>query len=111
MAAVVGFEPTHGFLHLTVFRTVPLTAWVHSHMVLVTGLEPVRIAPQEPKSCMSANSTTPANWWGIGDSNPGPSGYEPDALPTELIPHMEPQVGLEPTTYGLQIRCSANCSY
>ena len=50
MAAGVGFEPTHGLLHLTVFRTVPLTTWVPSHMVLVTGLEPVRIAPQEPKS-------------------------------------------------------------
>lgn len=24
---------------------------------------------------------------------------------------MEPIVGLEPTTYGLQIRCSTNCSY
>ena len=30
-------------------------------MVRVTGLEPARLATQEPKSCVSANSTTPAH--------------------------------------------------
>ena len=29
-------------------------------MVRVTGLEPARFAAQEPKSCSSANSATPA---------------------------------------------------
>ena len=29
-------------------------------LVRVTGVEPARIAAQEPKSCVSANSTIPA---------------------------------------------------
>ena len=29
-------------------------------------------------------------WWAIGDSNPGPIGYEPTALTTELMAHAEP---------------------
>lgn len=33
---------------------------VHSDVVRVTGLEPARFAAQEPKSCASANSATPA---------------------------------------------------
>ena len=27
------------------------------------------------------------------------------------LPRMEPPDGLEPPTFGLQIRCSTNCSY
>ena len=30
------------------------------HVVRVVGVEPTRIAPQEPKSCASANSAIPA---------------------------------------------------
>ena len=26
-------------------------------------------------------------WWAFRDSNPGPTGYEPAALPTELTVH------------------------
>ena len=38
--------------------------WYHnfrSYLVRAWGLEPQRIAAQEPKSCMSANSIMPAN--------------------------------------------------
>ncbi len=61
-------------------------------------------------------------WWTVRDSNPGPTGYEPAALPTELtVPlrtncrHgkpwrqprcMAPPVGLEPTTLRLTAACS-----
>ena len=48
--------------------------------------------------------------WRIGDSNSWPPACKAGALPTELIPQ-EPQVGLEPTTYGLQNRCSIQLSY
>ncbi len=52
--------------------------------------------PQDFKSCASAYSATPAScrhplfpeekgyWWAHQDSNLGPIGYEPTALPTEL---------------------------
>ena len=46
-------------------------------------------------------------WWAFRDSNPGPIGYEPTALPTELKAlNMAPQVGLEPTAYRLTAGCS-----
>ncbi len=40
------------------------------HMVRVVGLEPTRIAPQEPKSCASANSAIPASVYIILFSRP-----------------------------------------
>ena len=58
-------------------------------------------------------------WWTVRDSNPGPTGYEPAALPTELtvqlyeiavtawrLFHLAPPVGLEPTTPRLTAACS-----
>ena len=36
------------------------------------------------------------NWWAFGDSNPGPSGYEPDALTNWAkgpYPHLSPSLG------------------
>ena len=62
-------------------------------------------------------------WWTVRDSNPGPTGYEPAALPTELtvhnpdsaiaatclvaaMPFMAPPVGFEPTTLRLTAACS-----
>ena len=68
-------------------------------------------------------------WWAFGDLNPGPSGYEPDALtnwakgPSFKIllgrkfaatyavaanSWMAPQVGLEPTTLRLTAACSTD---
>ena len=62
-------------------------------------------------------------WWTVRDSNPGPTGYEPVALPTELTVHiplkrlppryrdgntvlLAPPVGFEPTTLRLTAACS-----
>ena len=58
-------------------------------------------------------------WWALRDSNPGPSGYEPEALtnwakgPYKKTPvplnwgfPLAPQVGLEPTTLRLTAACS-----
>ena len=39
------------------------------------------------------------------DSNLLPTGYEPAALPNELLSKLQ-SVGIEPTTCGLNIRCS-----
>ena len=67
-----------------------------------------------------------AQWWTVRDSNPGPTGYEPAALPTALTvpalrasekrkaatcsggPPLAPQVGLEPTTPRLTAACSTD---
>ena len=53
--------------------------------------------------------------WTFGDSNPGPTGYEPVALtnwakgPKIIAPAgTKPMIGLEPITCWLQISCSAN---
>ena len=63
------------------------------------------------------------NWWTVRDSNPGPTGYEPVALPTELTVQISlkilpsryrdgntvsvaPPVGFEPTTLRLTAACS-----
>ena len=49
--------------------------------------------------------------WARWGSNPRPSDYESPALTTELqaqVVNQAPGVGLEPTTHGLTIRCSAN---
>ena len=63
------------------------------------------------------------SWWTVRDSNPGPTGYEPAALPTELavriqkesrhielwrLTNLAPQVGLEPTTPRLTAACSTD---
>ena len=38
----VGFEPTHAFTRLTVFKTVPFSrTWVILHIIVRTGFEPV----------------------------------------------------------------------
>ena len=67
-----------------------------------------------------------STWWTVRDSNPGPTGYEPAALPTALTvlemrasekrkaatkcggPPLAPQVGLEPTTPRLTAACSTD---
>ena len=45
-------------------------------------------------------------------SNPRPSAWEANALPTELLPQNlnenEPIPGLEPGTYSLRMNCSTN---
>ena len=48
--------------------------------------------------------------WTLGDSNPGPTGYEPAALTNWAKgPEKEKPInGLEPLTCWLQISCSAN---
>ena len=41
-------------------------------------------------------------------SNSRPPAWEASALPTELLPPMEPIPGLEPGTYSLRMNCSTN---
>ena len=50
------------------------------------------------------------NEWTFGDSNPGPTGYEPVALTNWANGPQKgkPMIGLEPITCWLQISCSAN---
>lgn len=49
-------------------------------------------------------------WWPLGDLNPGPSGYEPDALPTELKGHiLEAEASLITFRYGLYNRLRKSC--
>ena len=45
------------------------------------------------------------------DSNPRPGEYEPPELTTALPRNIDLPVGLEPTTFSLQGRCSAKLSY
>ena len=55
---------------------------------------------------MLANGTNYGEWCGMTGSNRRPPACKADALPAELIPHMEPRVGLEPTTCSLLVSCS-----
>ena len=50
-----------------------------SRTVLETGMLPLHHAPVF--LCL-------IKWWTVRDSNPGPTGYEPVALPTELTVHI-----------------------
>ena len=56
-------------------------------MVRAKGLEPIR-----QRHMILSHARLPfrqaRRWWALGDLNPGPSGYEPDALPTELSAHI-----------------------
>ena len=52
----------------------------------------------------------PDNWCPFGDSNPGPAGYEPAALPTELKGHVVRQKGFEPPARCLKGNCSNQLS-
>ncbi len=73
-------------------------------LVRVWGLEPQRLAAQEPKSCMSANFIIPAGqekahrrsdrliWSGQRGSNSLPPPWQGGALPDELCPRQ--QIGL-----------------
>lgn len=44
----------------TVYKISERASGARSDVVRATGLEPARLAAQDPKSCVSANSTTPA---------------------------------------------------
>ena len=59
----------------------------------LAGIEPVRVAPLDPKSSASASSAIAA---------------EIKTPKKELIILVVPSIGIEPTTYRLQIDCSAN---
>ena len=90
----------------------------------VEGLEPSRTVLET--GMLPLHHTPVLNfkdWWTVRDSNPGPTGYEPVALPTELTVHiplkrlppryrdgntvlLAPPVGFEPTTLRLTAACS-----
>lgn len=56
-------------------------------LVQVGGLEPPRYEPQEPKSCVSANSTIPACWMVSPELHwCRETSYENNTSPTEPLP-------------------------
>ena len=62
----VGFEPTHAFTRLTVFKTVPFSrTWVILHMIRLILFYPFLLSYKT---------------WTLQDSNLRPDGYEPSAL-------------------------------
>ena len=57
-----------------------------------------------------ATHQQPYIWWPFGDLNPGPSGYEPDALPTELKGHiLEAEASLITFRYELYNHPQKSC--
>ena len=86
----------------------------------LAGIEPVRVAPLDPKSSASASSAIGADlvsgllekrdcvppkyikWCRLSESNQQPDDYKSTALPIELRRHIDislvDTVGIEPTT-------------
>lgn len=52
-----------------------------------------------PDGCLRKNSVATRFWWAMVGSNHQPSGYEPPALPIELMALMVPNRGFEPRTF------------
>ena len=78
-------------------------------LVQLAGIEPVRVAPLDPKSSASASSAIAAEiktpikelkikWCRLSESNQQPIDYKSIALPIELRRQMVDTVGIEPTT-------------
>ena len=53
-------------------------------LVQLAGIEPVRVAPLDPKSSASASSAIAAVWCRLSESNQQPDDYKSTALPIEL---------------------------
>ena len=66
------------------------------------------IKPHPGRECvfMLANGTNYGEWCAMTGSNRRPLACKANALPAELIAHMELMVGIEPTAYSLPWNCS-----
>ena len=70
-------------------------------MALLAGIEPADIGFGDRAIAIDSRA-----WWATQDSNPLPLGYEPSALPVELLALVGPG-GLEPPPNRLKVCCSA----
>ena len=78
----VGFEPTHAFTRLTVFKTVPFSrTWVILQIYSPYGIR-TRVTAVK-RRCLNPLTNGPS-LCRLHDLNTRPSDYKSDALPTEL---------------------------
>ena len=77
----------------------------------------MNLRPRAPKACALAKLSHIPIWWGRWDLNPHGTKFQrilsPSWLPITALPLiiMAPQVGLEPTTPWLTVKCSNRLSY
>ena len=98
----MGLEPIEK--HILSVSCLPIPPQEHIVTVLRTAKRLVRLRGLEPRTCRLKVGLTPTRfaskfWWAMVGLNHQPSGYEPPALPVELMALMVPNRGLEPRTF------------